>query len=205
LSARDIRTRFILQVVTISLEFGFGSWVVVYLRDEGRLSAGMAPIGAVAWGVGMLAIRLATPRLLPILGNKLEVLAFSCFAASATLLTLTRQPILLIICIVSAGVSIGGIYALGVDRIYRTAHAAGFHDDDGISTLAALASGLAITIGPLTIGTLADAFTLRQAMAAPIIGGIVCAFLAMTKWRGEAGLLGTHDLPPAKTQKLHQR
>ncbi len=213
LAARNVRTRFILQVVTISMEFGFGSWVVVYLRDEGRLSAGSAPIGAVAWGVGMLVIRLATPRLLPILGNKLEVVGFACFALSATLLTLTRQPIVLIACIVGAGLSIGGVYALGVDRIYRNAHAAGFHDDDGISTLAALASGLAITIGPLSIGTFADAFTLRQAMGVPIVVGLVCALLAMAKWRGEAGLLGTHDLPPAtgpgagpaKTPALDQR
>jgi MFS family permease len=199
LADHHVRTRFILQVVTIGLEFGFGSWLVVYLRDVGNLSAGMAPIGAVAWGVGMLFVRVSTPKIQPVLGHKLEALAFTFFAAAAVVLTLTRTPLVLILAIVAAGISIGGLYALGVDRIYRTAHAAGFHDDDAISTLAALASGLAITVGPLAIGTLADIFTLRQAMIAPAIGGIVCALLAIRKWRGEAGLLGTQALPP----KIH--
>lgn len=190
LRSKAIRSRFILQVIAVALEFGFGSWVVVYLRDEGGLSAGSAPIGAVAWGVGLLSVRVATAKLQAAFGHHLEAVSFAVFAAALVAMSLVSQPGAMLVCVVFAAASVGHVYSLGVDRLYVTAEHAGFHDHDAVSALAALASGLAIVTGPLVIGVLADALDLRRAMLAPALGGAVCTVLALRRWGHEAGQLG---------------
>ena len=190
LRQRQVRSRFILQVLSVALEFGFGTWVVVYLRDIGGFSTGTAPIGAMAWGVGMLTVRLLTPQVQRLMGPKLETLSFAGFAAAIGVLVNVSHGIAMVLAIVLVAASVGHVYSLGVDRLYVTAADAGFHDHDSVSILAAFASGLAIVLGPLTIGILADATDLRRAMFAPIIGAMVCSTLAVRRWRGEAGQLG---------------
>ncbi len=195
LRAPAVRSRFILQVLAVALEFGFGSWVVVYLREEGGLSAGSAPIGAVAWGVGLLSVRVATGKLQTTFGQHLEAVSFAVFAAALVAMSLFSQPFAMLVCVVFAAAAVGHVYSLGVDRLYVTAERAGFHDHDSVSALAALASGVAIVTGPLIIGVLADTFDLRRAMLAPALGGALCTILALRRWGHEAGQLGRVHQP----------
>ena len=59
-----------------------------------------------------------------------------------------------------------------------------------LSSLAAVASGLAITAGPLLVGLAGDAFGLRNAMWLIPLGAGIGAALSLVRWGGEAGLLG---------------
>ena len=45
---RAVRHRFALQVLTVAAEFSAGSWLVVFLRENGGFSRAMAPVGGAA-------------------------------------------------------------------------------------------------------------------------------------------------------------
>jgi MFS family permease len=178
--------RFLLQVLQVGLEFSVGVWSVTYLREQGGFSRSMAPLGAAAWAVGMLGSRLLVPRLIALFGRHLE---FSCFFGTGLgvmVLLFVSSPVAQLLAISFVAFSAGPMYTLTVERLFLRNTV----DTKLTSSLSAVASGLAITLGPLTVGALSDAFGLQRAMlfvpALAIFGMVLC----MRRWGNEAGLLG---------------
>lgn len=70
------------------------------------------------------------------------------------------------------------VLAVDVDRLYRAAE----HKIDSVSlgAFCILAAGVAVTLGPLTLGVLADSIGLRRAL---LIVPVSCVVGAITQWR----------------------
>lgn len=89
-----------------------------------------------------------------------------------------------------ASFSFGPLYTLGVERLFVNAEASGSEDSTAVSSLAAVASGLAITIGPFVVGVVADLIGLRAGLLfGPAAAGVALVLCGL-RWGGEAGLIG---------------
>jgi predicted MFS family arabinose efflux permease len=186
---RTVRARFILQTANVAVEFGVGSWTVVFLRDIGGASTGMAPIAAFAWGLGMLVGRLLTPRFRR-LGARLEATTYAAVTISIVLFATSSHPWIIVATTALIAFFIAPVYALGIDRLFATSHQSQVFDDDSVGALGALASGIGITIAPTLVGAISDAAGLRWALLVPAAGAALYTAAALLRWRHEAGRLG---------------
>jgi predicted MFS family arabinose efflux permease len=185
-----VRARFIMQVLCVGAEFAIGSWIVVLLSEEGGVSAGRAPIAASAWGLAMFVGRMLTPQLTRLLGGRMELVVLSAFTLTAVALTAARNPVMIVLAVLAVSLSLAPIYTLGVDRLFATAHAAGFTGDRTISALGSAASGIGIIVAPTIVGFVSDRSTLRSALLLPAFMTLCCVWLTVVRWQGEAGQLG---------------
>jgi predicted MFS family arabinose efflux permease len=198
LRLHGVRQRFFLQILHVGIEFSLGTWIVIFLREEGGFSKAAAPIGGAAWAVGMMASRSLVPRLINRLGVHLEPACLIGGIISAlTILLVPVAPIRLIV-VSLASFSFGPLYTLGVERLFVNAEAAGCDDSTAVSSLAAIASGLAITIGPFVVGVVADLIGLRAGLLFGPAAAVVALVLCGVRWGGEAGLIGQSE--PAATR-----
>jgi predicted MFS family arabinose efflux permease len=186
-----VRHRWMIQVVQIAAEFAFGTWTAVYLREVGNVSAALAPLGPMVWAGGMALSRFATHWIVGVAGKQLEAACFGIVVLGSVSLILVDSLPAMLVSIAVTALGFGPMYSLGVDRLFINAHAAGIRDDHSISALAALASGVAVTAGPVVVGVLSDQFALRQAMFFTPGIAVACFLLASTRWRHEAGALGS--------------
>ena len=82
------------------------------------------------------------------------------------------------------------MYSLGVERLFVNAEQAGVVDTVAVSSLAAVASGVAITLGPFVVGVVADHTGLTSALLlVPGLGALALA-LCLVRWGNEAGRSG---------------
>jgi MFS transporter, FHS family, L-fucose permease len=190
LKHRSIRRRFVMQIVAVMVEFSLGTWIVVFLRENGGFSQAAAPLGGVVWAIGMMSSRALTPKLIQHLGPRLEAACFSGGIVGALIVVQSPTPVLRIAGAALAAFSFGPMYTLGVERLFVNGEAVGVTDTTLISALAAVASGVAITAGPFVIGVVADQVGLTRALllvpAFAAIGVVAC----LVKWGGEAGSSG---------------
>ncbi len=187
---RGVRQRFALQVLTVMVEFSLGAWVVVFLRENGGFSQAAAPLGGAAWAIGMMLARFFTARLVVFFGRWLEA---ACFAGGVVgALTVLNAPngAARLFAAVFAAFSFGPMYTLGVERLFLNAEAAGSSDTTLVSALAAVASGVAITVGPFAVGVVADQVGLRSALLLVPCAGVVGVIACAGRWGGEAGESG---------------
>jgi fucose permease len=75
-----------------------------------------------------------------------------------------------VIVLAMLGLTAGPLYSASVDRLYAAAPNA---DTSSVGTLAALASGTAVTTSPLALGVIADVVGLRTAiLIVPVIAAV---------------------------------
>ncbi len=189
LKVKPVRQRFLIQVLSTSLEFAVGIWMVTYLREVVGLSRDRAPIGAAAWALGMFVSRALVPRMISWFGSKLEVVGFSGVAAGGLLLMYGHFTPVRFLAVPLISFSIGPMYTLGVERLFIRG-GANAANTANLSSLAAVASGIAITAGPLLVGLAGDAFGLRNALWLVPVGACIGVVLSATHWGDEAGRLG---------------
>lgn len=149
-------------VNAVLAEFTVGIWAVTYLREVGHAGAGLAPILAGVFGVMMFATRMALPTLLHWWGDATIAYSFLIIGGGATVMCLAPGLAWKTIGLVFVGFGGAPLYPLTVDRFYRRAEPV--LDAVGLGAYCALASGVAVTIGPLLLGVLADSVGLRWAI-----------------------------------------
>ncbi|MDO8390924.1 MAG: MFS transporter [Actinomycetota bacterium] len=167
LTNRTVTIQFLFMINATLAEFTVGIWGVSYLQEVGGASNGLAPMLATAFGIAMFVGRIKLPLVLRHLGSGAITAGFLLAGLGAA--TMCFAPWLSIKVVGLAVVGLGGglLYPLTVDRFYETAG----HVMDSVSlgAYAALASGVAVTIGPLALGVLADSVGLRWAiLIAPV-------------------------------------
>ncbi len=185
-----VRQRFALQVFEVGVEFSLGSWIVVFLREQGGFSKSAAPIGGAVWAVGMMASRALTPRLIVAFRNRLEAACLVGGIVSALCILAVPVPTLRLVAVALTSFSFGPLYSLGVERMFVNAEQAGVVDTVAVSSLAAVASGTAITAGPFAVGVAADRIGLTSALLlVPLVAATALA-LCLARWGNEAGRSG---------------
>ena len=155
-----IRGPYVHIVHAVMVEFPIGIWAVAYLKEVGGASSGLAASLGAIWGLFLFVTRMALPRLVHRFGGWTRSVSFGVCAVGALVMWMGPGlwPRVVGLTIVSMGA--GPLYPLAVDRLY----ARGAADTMALGAVTALASGTAVTIGPLLIGVLADAVGLRDAL-----------------------------------------
>lgn len=171
---RNVLVPWVHIVNAVLAEFTVGIWAVTYLREVGDASAGLAPILASVFGVMMFATRLALPALLRLWGDATISYSFMVIGAGALVMCLAPGLGWKTIGLVVVGFGGAPLYPLTVDRFYqRAGHAL---DAVSLGAFCALASGVAVTLGPLALGVLADSVGLRWALLVVPVLATVGAF-----------------------------
>ena len=174
---REVLVPWLFMVNAVLAEFSIGIWIVTYLREVGNASAGLAPILASVFGVMMFATRVALPTLLRWWGDATISYSFAILGVGATVMCFGPGLVWKTGGLVLVGFGGAPLYPLTVDRFYRRAdHAL---DAVALGAYCALASGVAIVLGPLALGVLADVVSLRWAL---LVVPVLAAIGAVTQW-----------------------
>ena len=159
---REVLVPWLFIVNAVLAEFSVGIWTVTYLREVGHASAGLAPLLASVFGVMMFATRIAIPTLLRWWGAATISYSFVIIGVGSTVMCLAPGLAWKTAGLVLVGFGGAPLYPLTVDHFYRRAdHAL---DAVALGAYCALASGVAVTLGPLALGVLADVVGLRWAL-----------------------------------------
>lgn len=152
-------------------EFTVGVWGVPYLHEVGGASSGAAAMLASVFAVMMTLIRLNVARLVRRVGVHALALSFAVAGLGALLMCVGPGLWPRVAGLGLVGLGGGPLYPLAVDRFYaRTEHRL---DSVTLSAYCALASGVAIVIGPLALGVLSDLVDLRWAiLAVPVLAAL---------------------------------
>jgi len=149
-------------VNAVLTEFTVGIWAVTYLREVGNAGAGAAAVLASVFGVMMFIVRLLLPRLLTRFGAATTSLSFIVIGAGALVMCLAPGLPAKVFGLSLVGFGGGPLYPLTVDAFY--AKTGNRLDSVGMGAFCALASGAAVTVGPLVLGVMADSVGLRWAL-----------------------------------------
>jgi len=152
-------------------EFTVGIWSVTYLREVGGASAGLAPILASVFGIMFFVTRLRLPTLQRWFGGATISLSFLVIGSGALVMCLAPGLPWKVLGLVVVGLGGAPLYPLTVDRLYRRAGDA--VDSVALGAYCALASGVAVTLGPLALGVLADSVGLRWGLLiVPVLAAV---------------------------------
>ncbi len=159
---RDVFVPWLHIVNAVLSEFAVGVWAATYLKEVGRASGGQAAALAGVFGVSMFLSRLALPTVMRYLGDATITISFVVLAIGGLVMCFAPGLLPRVAGLTIVGFGGAPLYPLTVDRLYASAE----HKIDSISlgAICALASGAAVTLGPLALGVLADTFGLRRAM-----------------------------------------
>lgn len=158
---RRVLVPWLFLVNAVFAEFAIGIWSATYLKEVGGASAGAAPALAAVFGVMMFATRLVIGPIRRALGEATVPVGFSVVACGAMLMFIGPSLAVRVLGVALVGCGGAPLYPLNVDRLYR---AADHLDSVTIGAIAALASGVAVTAGPMMLGFLADRVGLRAAL-----------------------------------------
>ena len=158
----EVRTPWLHIVNAVLTEFTVGIWAVTYLHEVGKASSGLAAVVASVFGIMMFVVRLILPRLLARFGDATIMLSFLTIGFGALVMAFAPGLPLKVVGLTIVGFGGGPLYPLTVDKFYGRAG----HKLDSVSmgAFCALASGAAVTLGPLALGVLADQVGLRWAL-----------------------------------------
>ncbi len=162
LQQRSVRTPWLFIVNAVLTEFTVGIWAVAYLGEVGGASDGLAPVVAAAFAVSMFASRMVVSALQRVFGEYTVVAGFVGIGIGATVMCLAPGLPLKVVGLAMCGFAGGVLYPLTVDGLYR--RAGDRLDSVALGAYCALASGVAVTLGPLALGVLADMVGLRWAL-----------------------------------------
>jgi predicted MFS family arabinose efflux permease len=159
---RNVRVPFLFIVNAVLTEFTVGVWAVVYLKEVGNTSGGKASALGAVFGLTMFLGRVALPATMRRFGAATLTVSFTMLAVGALVMCLAPGLPAKVIGLTIVGWGGAPLYPLTVDRLYRRAEAE--VDSVSLGAICALASGTAVTIGPLAMGVVADAVGLRWAI-----------------------------------------
>ncbi len=159
---RDVLVPWLHIVNAVLAEFAVGVWATTYLKEVGHASGGQASALAGVFGVSMFLSRLILPRVMRMFGDATITVGFLTLAAGALVMAFAPGLLPRVGGLVIVGFGGAPLYPLTVDRLYASAE----HkvDSIGLGAICALASGAAVTLGPLALGVLADSVGLRHAL-----------------------------------------
>jgi predicted MFS family arabinose efflux permease len=171
---RDVFVPWLHIVNAVFSEFAVGVWAATYLKEVGHASGGLASALAGVFGVAMFASRVAMPTIIRYLGDATVMVSFLVLAVGALIMCFAPGLLPRVAGLTIIGLGGASLYPLTVDRLYASAE----HKIDSISlgALCILASGTAVTLGPLTLGVLADQVGLRRALLIVPVAGVIGAF-----------------------------
>lgn len=167
----EVRTPWLHIVNAVLTEFTVGIWAVTYLHEVGKASSGLAAVVASVFGIMMFVVRLILPKLLARFGDATIMLSFITVGFGAMVMCFAPGLPLKVAGLTLVGFGGGPLYPLTVDKFYARAG----HTLDSVSmgAFCALASGAAVTIGPLVLGVLADQVGLRWALlVVPVLAAL---------------------------------
>ncbi len=147
-------------VHAVLAEFPLGVWAVTVLKEVGGASSGAAAALGAVWGLSIMTSRLSLSRLTRLAGPWTSALGYGAVAIGSALVWLGPGLSVRVLGLVIAGLGTGPIYPLAVERLYARVDA----DTVSLGALTAFASGVAITLGPLMLGIVADIVGLRSAV-----------------------------------------
>jgi predicted MFS family arabinose efflux permease len=173
---RDVFVPFLHIINAVFGEFAIGVWAATYLKEIGHASGGLASALAGVFGVMMFASRLVMPAILRIFGAATVTVSFIAMGCGAMVMCFAPGLLPRVLGLTIVGFCGAPLYPLTVDRLYMCAE----HKIDSISlgAICILASGTAVTLGPLAMGVLADSVGLRRAL---LIVPAACALGAFTQ------------------------
>jgi MFS family permease len=173
---RDVYVPFLHIINAVFSEFAVGVWAATYLKEVGHASGGLASALAGAFGVMMFLSRLVLPSVMRLLGEATVAVSFITMGIGALVMCFAPGLLPRVAGLTIVGFGGAPLYPLTVDRLYMSAE----HKIDSISlgAICILASGTAVTLGPLALGVLADSIGLRHAL---LIVPCVCALGAVTQ------------------------
>ncbi len=149
-------------VNAVLTEFTVGIWAVTYLHEVGKASSGLAAVVASVFGIMMFTARMMLPRLLVRFGAATIAVSFLTIGTGALIMVFAPGLPAKVLGLTIVGFGGGPLYPLTVDAFY--AKAGDDLDSVSMGAYCALASGAAVTIGPLVLGVLADLVGLRWAL-----------------------------------------
>lgn len=167
-----LRRRWVVLVFGVLVEIGTVTWAASIMHDLGGAAKGTAASLTIGFFIGMFAGRLALTKVLRKFDEQF-LLSISFVGASTFLLPFLIGPgiAMRIVGLTGVGIFLSPIYPLSVARLFE------LHEDaNGLGRVAALASGVGVTFGPLLLGALSDSIGLGKAtIVLPIfaLGGLI--------------------------------
>jgi predicted MFS family arabinose efflux permease len=176
---RDVFIPWLHIINAVISEFAVGVWAATYLKEVGQASGGLAAALAGVFGVMMFVSRLVMPSVVRIFGDATVAVGFVTVGIGAMVMFFGPGLAPRVAGLVIVGFGGAPLYPLTVDRLYASAE----HKIDSISlgAICILASGIAVTAGPLAMGVLSDAVGLRTAI---LMVPVVCGIGAITQRPG---------------------
>jgi predicted MFS family arabinose efflux permease len=158
-------------VNAVIAEFSIGIWAVTYLREVGGASHGLAPVLACVFGVMMLVVRMRLSVILQRFGDRTVPLSFLMLGTGAAVMCFAPGLGTKVLGLLLAGLGAAPLYPLTVDRFYT--RCADQLDSVALGAYCSLASGVAVTLGPLALGVIADHVGLRRAiLIVPVLAAL---------------------------------
>jgi MFS family permease len=157
---RGTRRPFVDIVHAVLSEFPLGVWAVVVLKEVGGASSGTAAALGAVWGLSIMVSRLALARFTAFAGDWSRSIGYLAVTVGSGLVWLGPGLSLRVLGLLVAGLGTGPLYPLAVERLYARVEA----DTVTLGAVTALASGIAISAGPLMLGVVADLIGLRHAV-----------------------------------------
>jgi predicted MFS family arabinose efflux permease len=178
LGDRDVVVPWLHLLNAIFPEMATAVWAATYLKEVGHASGGQAAAMAGAFGVAMFASRQVVPQVIRVFGNASVSCCFVIQGSGSLIMVFGGGLLPRVVGLTIVGLGAGPLYPLDVDRLYLAAE----HRIDPVSlgAICMLAAGVAITLGPLGLGVLADSIGLKNAL---LIVPTSCALGAVTQWR----------------------
>lgn len=173
---REVLVPWLHIVNGVLTEFTVGVWCVTYLKEVGGASPGSAAVLASVFGVMMFVFRLLLPPIMGRLGPWTVPAGFVLIGTGAALMCFSPGLPAKVLALAVVGIGGSPLYPLTVDAFY--AKAGHRLDSVALGAFCALASGAAVSVGPLVMGALADAVGLRWAI---LIVPVLAALGAVTQ------------------------
>jgi MFS family permease len=173
---RDVFIPWLHIINAVFSEFAIGVWAATYLKEVGHASGGLAAALAGVFGVMMFLSRLVMPVFVRLFGEATVAVGFITTGVGAVMMFMAPGLMPRVLGLTIVGLGGAPLYPLTVDKLYASAEWK--IDSISLGAICILASGTAVTLGPLTMGVLADAVGLRSAL---LIVPAACALGAITQ------------------------
>jgi predicted MFS family arabinose efflux permease len=188
---RDITEPWLHIIHAVLVEFSVGIWAVVYLKEVGGASSGLAAALGAIWGLFLFVTRMRLPHIVAMFGPWTRSIAFATAAVGAVVMWAGPGLWIRALGLTIVALGAGLLYPLAVDQLYERGDA----DAVTLGFVTALASGVGVTIGPLLLGVLADSVGLRHALLFVPILAVVGVYTARPNFA--VGLAPTEELVAA--------